>query len=386
MHAESRVKALYFVYAAAVGLMVTWWPLRMAELGLGADTIGLLFSARTAIAFVTQQLIAWVSDRTGRPIRLVQACVLVAFALSLPIPWATSTWHFALLLWLATPFEAATTPLLDVTIVRRFGGARYGLVRAWGSAGYGVATGLLGWIAADMPPGLAGELAMIAFLIAYAGAGIFAVGIDEPAPGAARTPVRLWIAPSPALASFLAFATLHWMGIAIFNYFYALHTTALGLAVWVPGLAVAVAIAGEIAAFVVAPRLLAGLGIERVLLFAAVSTCARWVVVAVADSAAAQVLVQLTHFFSFGGYFAASMILLGRFAPAAQRGTLQGVFASVVFAGGSTLATAGGGLVLEHLGGTALFGVAAGLDAAAVLVWVLARRGWRRADATERAD
>jgi PPP family 3-phenylpropionic acid transporter len=384
MHGEARVKLVYFWYAGALALMVTWWPLRMQELGLGADQIGMIFSGRTAIAIITQPLFARFSDHWRRPVLLTRIVLVAALLLSLPVPWFTTFWSLALFIWLATPFEAATTPLLDTTIVRRVGAARYGGVRAWGSAGYGVATGVFAWLVADRTPGEAGYWAMFGFLLIYLLAVLSSTGLDDrdrdPSP-AATTHRRVKF--GVGFVTFIAFSTLHWMSIALFNYYYSLHTTALGMAPWVPGIAVAVAIVGEIFAFVFAPRLLAALSPRKALLIVPSVGVVRWLVVAFSASVAAQLSIQIVHFFSFGLWFAAAMVLLGRFTTPALRGTIQGIYASIVFAGGSTVATLLGGFAMEHLGGRAVFVAAAALELLAVVAWFVASKFWTRDEPTE---
>lgn len=380
MREQLRVQSVYFWYAAAVGLMITYWPLRMTELGLGADDIGMLFSGRTAIAMLSQPLIAWLSDRTGRPLGLVRIALVAAFVVAAPVPWAFDFWTLALLMWIATPFEACTTPLLDVAIMRRVGMERYGRVRMWGSIGYGLMIGGFGAWAGTRPPGLVGELAMVLYFVCYGVAAAIGWGMgrqDAPTsastkPAGPRPRIRL----SRPLGTFMAFGMLHWMSIMAFNLFLSLHLTAIGLPASSPGLAVGVAIVGEVVAFFVSARVLAALGPVGAMGWVALAGVVRWAAVALTGDIALIVGVQLLHFFTFGVWFAATMVVLGRFAPVQLRGTLQGVYASIVFALGGTLSAAALGQVCAQLGGAAVFWAASGLEAAALVIWAVERRRW----------
>lgn len=366
---------MYFAYFAAGSLFVTYVPLHFAALGLSAAAIGWIFGVRTVLATVFQPVITARTERSGRPLATIARAAVFGTALIAALPFATGFWTLAVPIWIAAPGFAAIVPVLDAAVVRAFGVPAYGRIRAWGSAGFGVmvaayGVAIRGWTSED-----AGRAALVLYLVtSFAGTAI-AVWLargEQPSP---RPDTRTWMWPGPGFALFVFASALHWGSLNVFNVFLALHTTSLGMDVWVPGAALGVAIVAEVLGFVLSARFRA-IGAMAFLVTVCVAGVVRWGVVAFSDVEALTIGVQLLHLLSFGGWFAVVIALLGRFGGEERRGSVQGVFAALCFGLGGAASSVVGGWAFEWWGGKGAFALAAALEVAAAAAYAHAlRRG-----------
>ena len=103
----------------------------------------------------------------------------------------------------------------------------------------------------------------------------------------------------------------------------------------------------------------------------------RWVATALAQDAWLLIAIQLGHAASFGVWYAANMMILGRFAPPSQRAALHGLFAALVFGVGGSVGAWAGGLLTQHAGTDTAFLAAAALDFVALLGLLGSLSLWR---------
>lgn len=330
------------------------------------------------------------------------------------MPFAGEAALWVGLMWALTFPRSLVVPLLDALTLRTLGSDRYDSVRLWGTIGYGLSVGAFGWAVRDMPHAEAGRLAVgfgaaLTLLQASLAPWVWRSASASPAhseaspdadaltshdasatspdadvtsPNASATspdahPMRLRdMLRNAGLMGLLGVGALHWASIMIFNVFFPLHTRALGHDNAVPGYGVAASIAAEALGFAIARRVLG----ERAALWLPAIMAAgvvRWSITAQATSAWALIAAQTLHMASFGLWLSATMRLLGRYAPDDKRSSLQGLFFAVVFGFGGVLGSALGGAVMERMGGSGAFWVAAscdGLAMCAALVWVAATR------------
>lgn len=374
-----RFGGIYFLYLAMIGLLVTYAPWHFAALGFTAAQIGWLFSGRTLVAVVTQPLLMRLADQTGRPIRILKAVMVGGFLVACTLPsWETFA-LLALVIWGNAIFESGIVPMMDATIVRRFGKLQYGSFRMWGSLGYGLSVFAFGWAVSGVGTDLAGFVALPTLLVLYAATVVLTLSLrpDPQPPRGADVPALEPLHAGRPLATFLTSQALHWAGIMAFNVFFTLHASAMGATSWQIGLAVFLAVGVEAIALQLAGRVFLRVREEHVLALVYVTGVLRWLGTAWAISPWLLVALQVLHFASFGLWFAASIGMLGRFGPASRRGTLQGWFSAAVFAMGGLLGSAGGGMVAQVWSLPAIFIGAAACEIVALLVWWRYRRLWQ---------
>ncbi|TVR01458.1 MAG: hypothetical protein EA398_09600 [Deltaproteobacteria bacterium] len=370
----NSLRWIYFTYLGSVGIMATFFPVHFASLGFTAFQIGLLFAVRTAISIVGQPWITAAADRSGRPLRWLRVSLFGALLIAAGLPWASTFVLVAALLWLQTPLQTSTIPLLDARLVTAGGHTVWSGVRLWGSIGYGLCVGAFGlWMAQATDESVIGQRAVQAYLLLALLGCLAALPLRDRAVEGLRSPPRSlgMLLKLPGLPRFFAAHAMHWAAVMIFNVFIALHVAARGESALVTGTAVALAIVGEVVAFRWASRLLPpGTAAGWMPAVFAVSAV-RWLVTAWAPSAAWLIGVQALHFLSFGVWFAAAMIQLGERVEAHERASLQGLFMAATFGVGGMLGTLAGGAVADGPGGLpAAFFLAAILEAIALLLLV----------------
>lgn len=368
------LRGMYLTYLGAAGIAITYWPYHFEALGLTKTEIGLVFGVRMAMGVITQPLLSGIADRWGRPVLMLFLSALTTVLLCAGMLIADEFLPIALVMWLSAPFVAVFVPLTDATTVRRIGIERYGGIRLWGSVGFGATVAIFGFFVRDMTHAESGLVAIPTFLALAASCALLCGVLVPSETRTVRTRASGKFRPGAGFAVFALANGLHWSCVTIYNVYFPLHTEALGMTPFVPGVCVAVGITGEITAFAVSRRLLRGSPVGWAVAMCTVSAL-RWLVVATASSVPVMVIVQAAHFFSFGVWFSLAMRQLGRYASLERRATLQGLFSAVCFGVGGAFGSFGGGALMEHHGGDALFYACAIVEVIALVVFVFALRG-----------
>src|SRR5215213_5123742 len=130
----ARISAAYFLYFAAFGLFVPYFPAYLRGRGLDAAAVGWLVALAPLARIVIPPLAGLVADRHRGP-RFWGAVAAWGGVAGLSLIAAGPD---RLLLLAGTlvfsVFTAPTIPLLDATAVRA-GALRFGSIRLWGSFG-----------------------------------------------------------------------------------------------------------------------------------------------------------------------------------------------------------------------------------------------------------
>jgi PPP family 3-phenylpropionic acid transporter len=166
------------------------------------------------------------------------------------------------------------------------------------------------------------------------------------------------------LLVFLAACAVHWGSCAPYHFLYGVLVRDRGLSAEVAGLGMGAGVVAEIAVLLAFPLLERRLSL-RALLGAVFSMSAlRWLLVSRAESAAALVLLQLLHGFTFGAFWGAAVSAMARFVPPRLRATGQAVFGATVFGLGNTVAYQLAGAGYDAFGSAApVFAWAAAVEA-----------------------
>lgn len=378
------LRAVYFAYLGANGLMGTYWAWHFTEIGLSGTQIGLLFGVRAVISTLSQPALASAADRYNVPIRFLRWGLTIGFVGLAALPFLTSFAAIAAVFWGVSPALAVAIPLVDATVVVRYGVERYGRFRLWGSIGYGLVVAGFGLGVAALTYAEAGALAVSASAVAMAAAALAAWLLRRDPARERRDRARTGVRWSAGLVTFFAVNSLHWSAVMIFNLYLGKLVELRGWSTSVPGLCVAVAIIAEVAALAVAARLLSARDAAAWFPLVAIASAARWALMAICPTPALLIALQVLHLLSFGVWIASAMSMLGRFAPPSRRPTLQGWFSAAVLGTGGLFGSAIGGGMLDLWGADGAFYVAAGLEVVAVLGYLVFARTWPTSDAVER--
>jgi PPP family 3-phenylpropionic acid transporter len=369
-----RFLLLYGALYAAYGVEGPFLSALLVERGLSPEGLGLVLAAGTAARLLSGPAVATLADRLGTPRAVLAGAVLATAVASCGYGLLGG---FAPLLAVSLVVSVAlapVNPLADALAMRgavdsqgdglgRGGGFDYGLVRGAGSAAFIAGAALAGpavaawglsvsvWLAVGLL-GLA-AVSVAALPRAAPGAGRGAAGGGTPGgpgvvaaaePGAWRTLLAL-----PLFRRLLLVSALVQGSHALYGGFATLHWQSAGIGVETIGLLWSVAVAAEVAVFLLFGRtLMARLGPAGLSALAALAGVLRWTVMACTDALAVQFLVQPLHGLTFAAQHLAVMRLLAEAVPERLSGTAFGLHASFgPGLGGMLLTLAAGPLYVE---------------------------------------
>ena len=267
-------------------------------------------------------------------------------------------------------FRMALIPLANSMTFQALDGRRqgYAAVRLWGTIGYilmavvaGAAVDRLGLRAGIYGIALTMQISAV---VAWRGRRRERVQLPPVHVGEFLQVLR-----QRPVVLFLTATGLAQMSYGPYATFFTIHLERLGFSKTFAGTAWALAAGSELIVMLLWPRLSA-LATQRTWLTAALAVHAlRWGLSMVARDPAFLLAVQLTHAFTFGVFYLASVETVDVLAPQGLRATAQGLFASITFGVSGLAGNAVGGLLYEPLGMARLYASAALLAAVATILY-----------------
>jgi PPP family 3-phenylpropionic acid transporter len=185
------------------------------------------------------------------------------------------------------------------------------------------------------------------------------------------------LAVEPWLPAFLVALAIHGMALSVYDTLLALHVSRMGLPAVVTAACIAVGVGVEIVVMAFGRRLLSRW--PPLVLFGAgtIVTVARFAATASVGDAVSLVLVQAAHGASFGLFWTASVDFLVARTPDRIRASAQAVLTATSYSVGPLLAGGATAFLLDRVGTTGMFGVAAGAAALATVFVAAAARKLR---------
>ena len=323
----TRLALFYGAIFGLLGAYLPFFPVWLKAVGIEASWIGII----TAVPAVTRfTVLPFVTSAAERRQSLRNAIIITAFATALGLA-VVGTQHQALLVFLAFAATCClwtpTGPLTDAYALRGVAhyGLNYGPLRLWGSAAFVVGAlgcGLLVDVIA--PRHLIWVIAAMAGLGAFASLGLPPLdGLKKPdltqrdAGALLKDPGFLAIIMASALiqsshAAYYVFASIVWKQSGFGG------LTIAGL--WSLG------VLAEIVLFAVSPRFT--LPYAVLVVIAASSAVARWMIMAQDPPIAILAIVQLAHGLTFGLTQVGTMGLMVHHVPGHVMARGQGYFAA----------------------------------------------------------
>lgn len=369
----ARLAGLYFFYYAALGAMIPYIGLYLADAGYNAREIGILIALKVSARLVAPNVLAWYADRSGRRMAIVRLSALLACVSFVGMWGGTAFGWLALVLTSWAFFFSAMMPQFEATALNHIGPQRYGRTRLWGSIGFIAAVAGIGPLLDR-----AGTDALLPVLMALlVGALVFTLLVPERDHPDALPPGDglLTVLRRPEVAGLIAVGLLAQFAHGPYYSFFSLYLEGHGYTRAVIGQLWALGVVAEIAVFLLMGRLLARFPPGQLLALSLGLSVVRWLLIAAfADNMAALALAQTLHFASFGIFHAVSIGLVHRYFPGRLQGRGQALFSSLTFGAGTALGSLAGGYVWDGFGPPAVF-VASALSAALALVLLKFRSG-----------
>ncbi len=367
-----RIRVFYAAYFAAMGLVLPFFPVFLADRGLDAVGIGVMTGLLAAAKVVAPPWLGrWLDRRGGIAARgfIVLACALAALAALALWPQLPAPGMAGVVLVFGV-FWAVVLPLTDglSVAVSEAELADYGRLRLWGSVGF-VAASLAGgaWLAGRMAHGFPLALAACMALTAWAAAGFPRWKEQRPdAGGHAPFP--------PAFLALLAVSLFMQMSHGAYYGFFSLALADAGYAGWQIGAYWVVGVLAEIVLMAFWTRPLQQARPARVFAACLLLAALRWLGLGWNLHPLWLTLMQLLHAASFAAFHVAAVTWARRLAPPGRQAAAQGWYSASGFGLGSAIGIMACGWIVAGWGYPVAFQACA-LVALAALPFLRALRG-----------
>lgn len=380
MREQLGLAPVYLFYFGALGILIPFWAPYLRDQGLDPVQIGQIMAVYLAWRLIAPTAWGWMADHSGRRMLLVRlAAILSAVAFALV---SRRTDYLGLLVFMSlfAIFWTALIPQYEANTLSVLGPriASYGRIRLWGSVGFILAVVAGGWWfdlnGLDSVPTIAAALIGLVALSSF---------LTPSGPQVSEEPDQLplgRILRQPRVIALLLVALLVQAAFGPYYVFFTVYLEELGYARTTIGILWALGVAAEIAVFLYSPWLFRVFS-RRLLLAGALGFAVlRWCMTAAfADNLALLVFAQLLHMASFGLFHAVAVVCVHDFFPGKTHGRGQALYSSAGFGAGGALGSLYSGYSWSLLGPQAMFWIAAGLVAVALIIAVV----WIHPDSVE---
>ncbi len=380
MREQLGLAPVYLFYFGALGILIPFWAPYLRDLGLDPVQIGQIMAVYLAWRLIAPTAWGWMADHSGRRMLLVRLAAIasaVAFAL---LSRRTDYGGLLVFMSLFAIFWTALIPQYEANTLSVLGPriASYGRIRLWGSVGFILAVVAGGWWfdlnGLDSVPTIAAALIGLVALSSF---------LTPSGPQVSEEPDQLplgRILRQPRVIALLLVALLVQAAFGPYYVFFTVYLEELGYARTTIGILWALGVAAEIAVFLYSPWLFRVFSRRSLLAGALGFAVLRWCLTAAfADNLALLVFAQLLHMASFGLFHAVAVVCVHDFFPGKTHGRGQALYSSAGFGAGGALGSLYSGYSWSLLGPQAMFWIAAGLVAVALIIAVV----WIHPDSVE---
>ena len=354
----TRFVALYAILYASYGVASPFLPTVLQSRGLGAEQIGFVFAAGTAVKLVAAPAAGWVADRWAIRRRVVSVCaVLASFCgliyASLYDPAAILVAHVMLSVALAplSPFADALALVASTGKGDATGRFEYGWVRGAGSAAFVAGSIVVGLIIPST------GFVIIFWLQAILLAAIPFLSHRVPEPRASGGGVPwdkgdvLLLLSNAVFRKVLLVAALILGSHAMHDTFSVIRWTGAGLSATTASLLWSVSVIAEVIVFVaIGPWALRVFQPAAAMSLAALAGAFRWGIAASTVDPVVLTLLQLLHGLTFALLHLACMRLLAGCVPPRLSATAQAIYGTLAIGIATALLTVASGWLYERLG------------------------------------
>lgn len=350
--------AFYFLYFAAAAALIPFIVLYYQYLGFTGAQIGLLAGMAPLIAMVGAPLWTNLADRTGRHRLILSFTMAGVIAVVLLIPGLSALLPVALMIGLYSLLGSPIVSFSDSATMHMLGDERdqYGRVRIGGTFGWALAAPLAGLLVErnGLPMAFWGYAACMALALLVGQRLTFDSRSAADGTGAARGGVSTLLR-NRRWTLFLAMAFACGVGLAAVNTYLFPYMQELGASAGVMGLALTLATLSELPVLFFADRLLKRFGSFGLLSLGMAVTGVRLLLFAAASAPAGVLAFQFMNGLTFPAVWVAGVAFAYDNAPPGLSATAQGLFGAMIFGFGAAAGGLLGGLLLEAVGGRAMY-------------------------------
>lgn len=344
----------YFIYFGVMGLYLPFFNLYCFKIGFSGWQIGTLSATRSMVLIVFSIVWSLLADRhqVRRPIyilcNLTSAMLWALFLLSTDFYWILV---FTALYGI---FYAPIIAFLETFAVESLGGEkkRYGGMRAWGSLAFILVVLVMGRVidrhGVTIILGLILAGSWIQALVSF--------GFPRAVTTGGGPSGRSWRSLlKPQLVIFWICAFLMLLSHGAYYAFFSIHLAQLGFGAGFIGLCWALASAAEISVMLNSERLFRRFSYETVLLTSLFVAALRWTGMWTAESIWTVLVLQLSHFITYGAFHMASILYTDHWATKENKTLAQAVNNAVTYGLGLMAGFFLSGVIYESMGAGAMF-------------------------------
>lgn len=370
-----RLAAYYFFAYGASGALFPILSLVLSARGLPASDIGAVIMVNALAGVLVPPLWGFAADRfhiREKLLRIVSAGSALGVLLLL-LPKTLPEYLLAMATFCC--FRSAISSLVDTTTYATLGAdrARFGSIRAWGSLSFAICAGLAGWFRASRH----GDAVVIATSMIFAASTLFSPKVATAPPSAPRPAVKVGDAIALVMRSGLVWVfaghVFYYGAHSVFDAFFALFVKEIGQDELFGSIGWTIAVLSEVTLMFFARRLIADRDPAKIMVITGAIAAFRWFATAVVVHPLALLALQSLHAFTFGLWYLAGVAYTQSKVPDELRTSVQAMSLGAV-AIGATIGCLGGGQILEHLGGRALFAAAGVMSLFGLALYAWARR------------
>lgn len=348
-----RLSAFYFAFFAYGGASVAYFPLYLADRGLGPVEIAWVLALPPLARIFAPPAWGWLADRTGAHRAIVVfSCAVVASAFAL-LPF---TDRIGLLIGIMSVLSAGALPIVEAITLGSLAGqaGRYGPIRLWGSIGF-IAVVLGGGVWLDFQPVSTLPAALVLLMLAT-----LAVALALPRAGRSAQGQGEALRFSPAARALCAAGFCNALAHGALYAFLSLHLGMLGYSATSIGMLWTLGVLAEIVVFLYLPQLFRRFSLSVILAASIACGVVRFLAIGWAASEAWVVLLaQLLHAATFGSFHAASVAAVHRVFPEGAQARGQTWFSGISYGAGAAVGFLISGWAWEGGGAATAFSVSA---------------------------
>lgn len=364
----------YLTYFGANACFLPYIVLYYQKLGFSGTQIGILFAISPLVSLVGAPFWTGIADVSRRHRLIMSITMLSAVGLALTFPVVETLGAVLVLISLFALMTAPINSFADSATMTMLGDQKnmYGRIRAGGTIGWGVIAPIAGliiegyglnwafWLYASIMS--VGFLLSLQFKYSHVQQEVsLKSGMRE-------------LLSNRRMVLFLVTAFVVGISLMSINVYLAPYLAELGIRSSLLGVALAIATISELPVLFFGNRLLEKLKPHGLLILSMCAVTIRLFLYAIFQTPAGILGFQLINGFTFAALWVAGVSYINENAPPGLSATTQGVFGAAVFGFGSAVGGFIGGILLEQVGGAAMFTFFGSLTFLMLIVYILLER------------